>query len=63
MKNLKEGHVDQKENRSLTIIIEGKKFEWGDQYITGLQLKELRGLPSETELYLDIDEPWKDDFI
>lgn len=31
--------------------------------VTGQQLKELRGLPLDSELYLDIVEPWKDDAI
>ena len=57
------GHIDQKGRPSLTLIIEGKKFEWLEQYITGQQLKELRGLPLDSELYLDIVEPWKDDAI
>jgi len=57
------GQDDQKGRPSLILIIEGKKFEWFDQYITGQQLKELRGLPLDSELYLDIVEPWKDDAI
>jgi len=63
MENLQNGQNDQKSTRSLTIIIEGKKFEWPNQYITGLELKQLRGLSIETQLYLDIEEPWKDDYI
>jgi hypothetical protein len=62
--NTKEnGHDDQKGRPSLTLIIEGKKFEWFEQYITGKQLKELRGLPLDCELFLDIIEPWRDDAI
>lgn len=57
------GQDDQKGRPSLTLIIEGKKFEWFEQFITGKQLKELRGLPLDCELFLDIVEPWKDDAI
>lgn len=57
------GQDDQKGRSSLTLIIEGKKFDWFEQYITGKQLKELRGLPLDCELFLDIIEPWKDDPI
>jgi len=57
------GHDDQKGRPSLTLIIEGKKFDWFEQFITGKQLKELRGLPLDCELFLDIVEPWKDDAI
>lgn len=57
------GLKDQSKRPSLNLIIEGKKFEWFEQFITGKQLKELRGLPLDCELFLDIAEPWKDDAI
>ena len=66
MKNLelnKSGQDDQKGKLSLILFIEGKKFEWFEQFITGKQLKQLRGLPLDCELFLDIVEPWKDDCI
>lgn len=59
----KKGHDDHGKRPSLELIIEGKKFEWFEQFITGKQLKELRGLPIDCELFLDIVEPWKDDAI
>lgn len=59
----KNGHDDHGKRPSLKLIIEGKKFEWFDQFITGKQLKELRALPLDCELFLDIVEPWKDDAI
>jgi hypothetical protein len=63
MNTQKDGQDDQGKRPSLELIIEGKKFEWFEQYITGKQLKELRGLPLDCELFLDIIEPWKDDAI
>ncbi len=59
----KDGQDDHSKRPSLELIIEGKKFEWFEQFITGKQLKELRGLPLDCELFLDIVEPWKDDAI
>jgi hypothetical protein len=63
MNTKKDGQDDHNKRPLLELIIEGKKFEWFEQYITGKQLKELRGLPLNCELFLDIVEPWKDDAI
>ncbi|WP_291110334.1 multiubiquitin domain-containing protein [Flavobacterium sp. UBA6195] len=63
MNTQKNGQDDHSKRPLLELIIEGKKFEWFEQYITGKQLKELRGLPLDCELFLDIVEPWKDDAI
>jgi len=45
----------------LPLIIEGKSFTWDRQYITGLELKQLRGLPATAQLFLSIAAPWKDE--
>jgi len=63
MNTKKDGQDDHSKRPLLELIIEGKKFEWLEQFITGKQLKELRGLPLDCELFLDIIEPWKDDAI
>ncbi len=63
MNTKKDGQDDHSKRPLLELIIEGKKFEWFEQFITGKQLKELRGLPLDCELFLDIIEPWKDDAI
>jgi hypothetical protein len=63
MNTQKDGQDDHSKRPSLELIIEGKKLEWFEQFITGKQLKELRGLPLDCELFLDIVEPWKDDAI
>lgn len=47
----------------LKFVIEGKQYETFDQYMTGLALKQLSGIPSDTELYLSISEPYKDELI
>mgnify|MGYP001013372262 FL=1 len=59
----KDGQDDHSKRSFLELTIEGKKFEWFEQYITGKQLKDLRGLPLDCELFLEIVEPWKDDAI
>lgn len=63
MNTQKDGLDDHGKKPFLILIIEGKEFKWFEQYITGKQLKELRGLPLDCELFLDIVEPWKDDAI
>jgi hypothetical protein len=47
----------------LPLVIEGKNYEWAEQYITGIEVKTLGGLPTDSELYLTIKEPWKDERI
>ncbi|WP_018615754.1 multiubiquitin domain-containing protein [Segetibacter koreensis] len=50
-----------KGHKTLPFSAEGKQFEWNDQYITGLQVKQAANLPLDGELYLSISEPWKDE--
>jgi hypothetical protein len=47
----------------LPFIVEGKPFNWPEQYITGAQIKALAGLPGDGELFLSISDPWKDEPI
>ena len=47
----------------LEFFIEGKKYETFDQYKTGAELKQLGGIPLETELFLSINKPYKDELI
>jgi hypothetical protein len=53
----------QKLKNPLEFIIEGEKFETIDQYKTGAELKQLKGIPLETELYLSIAKPYNDELI
>lgn len=48
---------------SLSFVIEGKQYETFDQYKTGAELKQLSGIPLETELFLSISKPYKDELI
>jgi hypothetical protein len=48
---------------SLKFVIEGKEYETFEQYKTGAELKELAGIPLETELFLSISKPYQDELI
>lgn len=47
----------------LKFVIEGKQYETFDQYKTGAELKELAGIPFETDLFLSISKPYADELI
>jgi hypothetical protein len=47
----------------LKFVIEGKEYETCEQYITGLELKQLAGIPLESELFLSISKPYDDELI
>jgi hypothetical protein len=47
----------------LKFMVEGRMFEWKEQYITDAQIKKIAGLPENAELYLSICEPWQDEPI
>ena len=62
--NLSNGAPDtQKEKTPLKFIIEGKEYETCEQYMTGAELKQLAGIPLETELFLSISKPYNDELI
>lgn len=47
----------------LKFVIEGKEYETFDQYKTGADLKQLAGIPMDTELFLSIIKPYADELI
>ncbi len=47
----------------LTFVIEGKEYETFDQYKTGTELKQLAGIPLDTELFLSISKPYQDELV
>lgn len=57
----KEDHSNGKP--SLEFRINGKKYEWTAQYITGAEVKTLGNIPKEDKLFLDIERPWEDEVI
>jgi hypothetical protein len=56
-----EGHSDG--DNKLPLTIQGKQFKWDEQYITGAQIKELGQLPGDSELFLSIGDPWRDELV
>ena len=47
----------------LKFIVEGKEYETFEQYKTGAELKQLAGIPLDTELFLSINKPYQDELI
>jgi len=63
MENINGAKDAQKLKQPLEFIVEGEKFETFDQYKTGAELKQLKGIPLEVELYLLVTKPYKDELI
>lgn len=62
--NIHEGELhSHKPKEPLRFVIEGKEYETFDQYKTGEELKKLAGIPLDTELFLSISKPYKDELI
>ena len=55
------GHGEGKPE--LTLMINGKDYHWPDQFITGIQIKELGKAPLDIPLFLIIEEPWENELI
>ena len=49
--------------KKLHFTINGVHYTWYKQFIRGIQIRELGNIPREDELYLDLPDGWKDDFI
>ncbi|NBA87395.1 hypothetical protein GVN16_16590 [Emticicia sp. CRIBPO] len=58
-----EGEVPLQKNTPLKFVVEGREYETSDQYKTGEELKQLAGIPLDTELFLSISEPYQDELI
>lgn len=62
MENINLGAKDTAK-KILKIVIENQQFNIVEQYLTGKQLKELRGIPLDVDLYLKIRNPYEDELI
>lgn len=49
--------------KKLDFFINGKPYTWYKQFIRGIQIRELGGIPAEQDIFLDIKEGWEDDQI
>lgn len=47
----------------LQLTINGKQYEWRQQYITGAEIRSLGKIPQEDEIFLAIKKPWEDEPI
>lgn len=47
----------------LLLTINGTRYKWYEQYITGKQLKEVANISLDDEIYLSITKPWNDELI
>ncbi len=47
----------------LKFTVNEKSFEWADQFITGKQIREIAGIDSDDEIYLDNKKPYIDKLI
>lgn len=47
----------------LNFLIDGEEFSTTKQYITGKELKDKKGIPYSTDLYLAVVRPYKDELI
>ncbi|MDB4921210.1 multiubiquitin domain-containing protein [Mucilaginibacter sp.] len=45
----------------LLLVVNGKKYEWTKEYITGAEIKKLGHVPECDELFLAIRKPWPDE--
>lgn len=59
MNTQKEGN----EKPTLTFIINSKKYEWHQEYITGAEIRKLGSISAEDEIFLAIKKPWEDESI
>jgi hypothetical protein len=51
------------EKAVLNLAINGKKYEWHQEYITGAEVRQLGNIPVEDEIFLAIKKPWEDEPI
>jgi len=49
--------------RVLELTINGKKYEWNQQYITGAEIRSLGNIPHDDKIFLAVKKPWEDEPI
>ncbi|SRR5258706_99132 len=48
---------------TLKLTINGKNYDWHQEYITGAEIRKLGSIPAEDEIFLAIKKPWEDESI
>ncbi|MCB9065468.1 MAG: multiubiquitin domain-containing protein [Chitinophagales bacterium] len=60
----KKDHEGENGNsHTLQLIIDGVKYSWPHQYITGKEIRTLAGIADDKIIYLVIKKPWEDELI
>lgn len=62
MKNEKDKN-QEREKHVLNLTINGKQYEWHQEYITGAEIRKLGKIPVDDEIFLAIKKPWEDEPI
>lgn len=50
-------------NRVLELTINGKKYKWNQQYITGAEIRRLGQIAKDEDILLAVKNPWEDEPI
>lgn len=53
--------MKEKSKSVLNLTINGKNYEWHQEYITGAEIRRLGNIPAEDEIFLAIKKPWEDE--
>jgi hypothetical protein len=60
---MKENQKSNSENNVLELTINGKKYNWNQEYITGAEIRKIGNIPAGDEIFLAIKKPWEDEPI
>ncbi|MBS1578040.1 MAG: multiubiquitin domain-containing protein [Bacteroidetes bacterium] len=59
----KEEQKNEHGKHVLHLTINGKQYEWPQQYITGAEIRKLGNIPPVEDVFLAIKKPWEDEPI
>lgn len=59
----KEEQKNEHGKHVLQLAINGKQYEWPQQYITGAEIRKLGNIPPNEDVFLAIKKPWEDEPI
>lgn len=59
----KEEQKNEHGKHVLQLTIDGKQYEWHQQYITGAEIRKLGNIPPDDDVFLAIKKPWEDEPI
>ncbi len=57
------GIEDFYSTEKLVFTVNGKSFEWSEQFITGKEIRKIAGIDADDLIYLDNDKPYQDNLI